>query len=438
MKISIFGLGYVGAVSAGCLTRDGHDVVGCDIDRTKLELIQSGKTPIIEEGMAELMAGAAASGRLTVTDNPRDALLATDLAFICVGTPSQRGGGQDLTAVRRLTEQLGDTLRDADHRPVIVMRSTVLPGTTEGVVLPILEERSGKKAGEGFDLGFQPEFLREGSSIKDYDHPPYTVVGCSTLRTEAAIREVYGHLPCELVTTSVKTAEMLKMCCNTFHALKITFANEVGRISQAVGVDSHAVMELVCMDKHLNISPAYLKPGFAFGGSCLPKDVRALLGLARTQTVHTPMLDGILPSNGIHIEHAVEAVLQSGKRKVGMLGLSFKSGTDDLRESPLVTMAERFIGKGLQLEIYDPEVNLARLFGANRRYIEESIPHISSLMRSSADQVIDGCDVLVVALKHPALVAEIQSRTRPGQLLLDLVNLPDRERLRADYCGVCW
>lgn len=438
MKVSIFGLGYVGAVSAGCLVRDGHQVWGCDIDQTKLDLLASGQTPIIEEGMQALIADAASSGRLHVTTQAAEALGATEISLICVGTPSLKTGGQDLTAVKRLAEQLGDALRSKDTFHVFVVRSTVLPGTVEGIVKPILEARSGKKAGKGFGLAFQPEFLREGTSIKDYDNPPFTVVGVLDSGAEQALRNLFGHLPCEFVVTTIESAEMLKMCCNTFHALKITFANEVGRVCQSLGVDSHMVMDLLVKDRQLNISPAYLKPGFAFGGSCLPKDVRALLNVARTNDVEIPMLAGILPSNQIHIEQAVDWVLGTGKRSIGMIGLAFKSGTDDLRESPLVTMVERFIGKGMELKIFDPEVNISRLVGANRRYIEETIPHIGALMHKDAQEVVQGSQVLIVGLRNKAVLEVLHSHLRDDHLVLDLVNLPQRDQLRGEYRGVCW
>ncbi len=438
MKISIFGMGYVGAVSAGCLVRDGHYVTGCDIDQGKLDLMKAGKSPIIEEGMQELIKDIATSGRLSVTTVAKEAVDATDISLICVGTPSKKGGSQDLTAIRRLSEQLGAALKTKDSYHVFVVRSTVLPGTVRTVVTPLLEEHSGKKAGTGFGVCFQPEFLREGSSIKDYDNPPYTVIGTEDPKPAAVLKELFGHLPCEFVTTGLEAAEMLKMCCNTFHALKITFANEVGRVSQALNVDSQEVMKLICMDKQLNISPAYLKPGFAFGGSCLPKDVRALNNLATVNDVQIPMLQGLMPSNRIHIEHAIEIVLQSKKRKVGMIGLSFKSGTDDLRESPLVNLAEAFIGKGLDLAIYDPEVSIARLVGANKRYIEESIPHISNLMQTSAPDVIQEAEVLVIGLGDKDLLETVRKLARPDQIILDLVNIPKRDELKGEYHGVCW
>jgi GDP-mannose 6-dehydrogenase len=438
MRISILGLGYVGAVSAGCLARDGHEVIGCDIDPDKLTLIREGRTPIIEAGMAELMADVARSGRLSVTDDATDAVQRSDLSFICVGTPSLPNGGQDLTAVRRLAQQIGAGIRAKAGRHLLVVRSTVLPGTVDEEIRPLIEEHSGKKVGEGFGLGFQPEFLREGSSIKDYDNPPFTVVGVDGERSAEILRDLFGHLPCEFISTSIGTAEMLKYCCNSFHALKITFANEIGRICQALGVDSHPVMELVCRDRQLNISPAYLKPGFAFGGSCLPKDLRALLHAAKRRDVETPMLSGVLPSNTIHVDHAIDMVLHSNRRSVGMIGLSFKSGTDDLRESPLVAMAERFIGKGLDLKIHDPEVNVARLVGANRRYIEDSIPHLSSLMRPTCDEVVRESEAVVVGLNGPTLLESLYRHSRDDQLVLDLVRIPERDRVRGTVHGVCW
>ncbi|HKU17113.1 MAG TPA: nucleotide sugar dehydrogenase, partial [Steroidobacteraceae bacterium] len=320
----------------------------------------------------------------------------------------------------------------------IVIRSTVEPGTVEGKIEPILERVSGKKSGVDFGLCFQPEFLREGTSIHDYDHPPLTLVGASDAHGVAMVRGIFGHLPCEFVHTSIRTAEMLKYACNVFHALKVTFANEIGRICQATEVDPHEVMQLLCMDRQLNISPAYLRPGFAFGGSCLPKDLKALVYLAKSADVEVPMLGSIMASNAAHIEHAIEQVLASGRRRVGMIGLSFKAGTDDLRESPLVVMAERFIGKGLQLSIYDPRVNVARLIGANRRFIEESIPHIASVMTGDLAQLVRDADVLVVASRSPDVLAALQAHTRPEQLLLDVVKLPDRDAHRANYRGVCW
>ncbi len=437
-RISIFGLGYVGAVSLACLARDGHRMMGVDIDPSKLALLRGGQAPIVETGIQELTRQVMEEGAVVVTDSVRDAILSTELSFVCVGTPARNNGNQDLGAITRIAEQIGAVLPEKKTRHVIVIRSTVKPGTIDDVIKPALEAASGLKAGRDFSLCFQPEFLREGTSIHDYDHPPMTVVGVEDDHAVQMLQSVFGHLPCEFIRTDVRTAEMLKYACNAFHALKVTFANEIGRVSQAAGVDPHEVMRLLCMDRQLNISPAYLRPGFAFGGSCLPKDLKALLYLAKTTDVNLPMLGSLLPSNTAHIEHAIEQVLNTGKRSIGMIGLSFKSGTDDLRESPLVIMAERFIGKGLQLCIYDPAVNIARLIGANRRYIEESIPHIASLMTSELEQLVSNADVLVVGMKTPEVLDVLARCARPDQQIFDIVGLPDRETYRAQYQGVCW
>ena len=437
MKISIFGLGYVGAVSMACLARDGHDVVGVDLDPSKLELIRRGRSPIVEEGIQELTANVVASGRVHVTDDVGEAVHATCVSFICVGTPSSPNGSQDLSAVRRVAEQIGEALQSKREYHTIVMRSTIQPGSMEQVVKAGIESTSGKKANVEFGLCFQPEFLREGTSIKDYDNPPFTVIGCEDDRAAAVLREVFGHLPCEFLTTSIGVAEMLKYACNAFHAVKITFANEIGRLSQSVGVDARQVMDLVCKDTRLNISPAYMKPGFAFGGSCLPKDLRALTYVGKLNDVTTPMLGNVMGSNRAHIDHALDLVMNSGRRKVGMIGLSFKAGTDDLRESPLVTVAERLIGKGYDLRIYDPEVNLSRLLGANKRYIEHSIPHIGSLMSDDCVAVIDHAEVLIVGLASGDLPALIRQHARPDQLLVDFIGLPP-PRAPAEYKGMCW
>ncbi len=438
MNISIFGLGYVGAVSLACLARDGHKVIGVDIDPSKLELIKSGQSPIIEEGMPELVAKVAASGNIEVTTDTASAVKNSEISFVCVGTPSQSNGSQNLSAIERISEQLGEALKGKKQFHTIVIRSTVVPGTVEKLIGPTIEKFSGKKNGQDFGLCFQPEFLREGSSIKDYDNPPLTVIGGGDERSIRSLRDLFGHLSADFVTTSVKSAEMLKTCCNVFHALKITFANEIGRLCQGLEVDSREVMDLICRDHQLNISKAYLKPGFAFGGSCLPKDTRALLYLAKHKDVSLPMLAGLMPSNELHVEHAIDVVLNSGKKSVGMIGLSFKSGTDDLRESPLVTMAERFIGKGLDLKIFDPEVNVARLLGANRRYIEESIPHISSLMKETCREVIEQSDVIVVGLNDKELMNRLYEYATDNHLILDLVDVPNPEKLSGNYVGVCW
>ena len=438
MNISIFGLGYVGAVSLACLARDGHTVVGVDVDPAKLELIRAGKTPVVEEGMVELMAAVAATGRARVTADVAQAVLDTELSLICVGTPSAPNGSQDQAAMLRLAHDLGRAMRAKCGGHVFVFRSTLVPGTVEEVLQPIIERESGRKAGTDFHVCFQPEFLREGSSIRDYDKPPFTIVGAGSEAAVAPLRALFGHLPCEFHVTSIRAAETVKYCCNNFHALKITFANETARLCEALGVDAFEVMGLVCRDRQLNISPTYLKPGFAFGGSCLPKDLRATMYMSRMRDVELPMHAGIIQSNRAHLDHAIAKVLGSGCRRVAMLGLSFKTGTDDLRESPLVALAEHLIGKGLQLQVYDPEVHLSRLLGANRRYIEQHLPHIGSLMHADIGRVIGESELVVVGLHDRRVLEGLRTHLRDEHTVIDLVNIPERAALRGRYVGLCW
>jgi GDP-mannose 6-dehydrogenase len=438
MRISIFGLGYVGAVSLACLARDGHSVIGVDVDPAKLELIRSGTTPVVEEGMVELMAHVVASGRVSVTADVHRAVMESELSLVCVGTPSAANGSQDQSAVLRLARDVGAAIADKIEPHVLVFRSTLVPGTVEDVIKPIVEAAAGKREGSGFHLCFQPEFLREGSSIRDYDKPPFTIVGASHADPAAKLRDLFGHLSCKFLETSVRAAEMMKYCCNNFHALKITFANESARLCEALGDDPFEVMELVCQDTQLNISPAYLKPGFAFGGSCLPKDLRATAYLAKTRDVELPMHAALLASNRLHIERAVAKVLATGRRKVGLLGLSFKAGTDDLRESPLVAVAEQLLGKGMQLEIYDPDVQLSRLLGANRRFIETQLPHIGDLLREDVASVIRDGEVLVVGAASAHIVESLARHARPDHVVLDLVRLPNPPALAARVEGLCW
>ena len=438
MKISIFGLGYVGAVSLACLARDGHQVIGVDIDPVKLTLIREGRTPVVEEGMVELMARATGSGRVAVTSDVRSAVLESELSLICVGTPSASNGSQDQAAIVRLCRALGRAIREKDLPHVFVFRSTLTPASVETVLRPILEQESGKRDGEGFYTCFQPEFLREGTSIRDYDHPPFTVVGADTDPPVQALRQLFGHLPCEFHATSIRAAEMIKYCCNNFHALKITFANESARLCEALQVNPFEVMDLVCKDRQLNISAAYLRPGFAFGGSCLPKDLRATMHMSRMHDVELPMLGSIAGSNKKHLERAIDKVLASGKRRVGMIGLSFKTGTDDLRESPMVSLAEHFIGKGLDLLVYDPDVSLSRLLGANSRFIEEHIPHIGAHLRPTVESVVADSDLLVVGLDSAAVLEALALHVRADQIVLDLVHIPERFALRGSVMGLCW
>jgi GDP-mannose 6-dehydrogenase len=438
MKIGIFGLGYVGAVSLACLARDGHDVIGVDVDAAKLELISSGKTPVVEEGMVELMQQLATAGRICVTSDVAEAVRDTHISLISVGTPSASNGSQDQSAVLNLAREIGMAMRNNTSRHVFVFRSTLVPGTVEDTLRPIIEEESGKKEGIEFHVCFQPEFLREGTSIRDYDNPPFTIVGANAEPPVDMLRELFGHLPCAFHVTSIRAAEMVKYCCNNFHALKISFANETARLCEALQIDPFEVMDLLCKDKQLNISPAYLKPRFAFGGSCLPKDLRATIHLAKIRDVDVPLHAAIMQSNNLHIEHAINKVLESGKRRVGMIGLSFKAGTDDLRESPLVLMAERFIGKGLALRIYDPDVHLSRLLGANRRFIERHIPHIGSLIGDDIKSVVADSELLVVGMANARIAQELGNYVREDQLVVDLVNLSGRSSLQGKVVGLCW
>jgi GDP-mannose 6-dehydrogenase len=438
MNISIFGLGYVGAVSLACLARDGHTVIGVDIDRTKLELITAGKTPVVEQGMVELMQRVAASGSVRVTTDVEQAMMDSEVSLVCVGTPSAANGSQDHGAILQLAEAMGHALAHKSAPHIVVFRSTLVPGTVEDVLRPIVERHSGKRDGVDFHLCFQPEFLREGSSIRDYDKPPFTIVGANHALPAERLRALFGHLPCKFIETSVRSAEMMKYCCNNFHALKITFANETARLCDALGVDPFEVMDLVCQDTQLNISKAYLRPGFAFGGSCLPKDLRATSYLAKQHDVQIPMLGSVLASNQAHLTLAFDKIMASGMRRVGFLGLSFKPGTDDLRESPLVTLAEQLIGKGLQLAIYDPEVHLSQLLGANRRFIEQHLPHIGQLVRPDVAGVISDSDVLVVALNSPDVVDALARLVRPSQRVLDVVGLSGRIGVAVTVEGLCW
>jgi len=438
MRISIFGLGYVGAVSLACLARDGHSVIGVDVDQAKLDLIAAGKTPVVEEGMVDLMRNVVASGRVRVSRDTREAVEASDLSLVCVGTPSAPNGSQNQSAMLRLAEDLGTVLKDKTAPHVIVLRSTLVPGTVEDVLRPIIEKHSGKRDGVDFHICFQPEFLREGSSIKDYDKPPFTIVGASHEAAAAKLRELFGHLPCEFYMTSIRAAETVKYCCNNFHTLKITFANETARLCEAMNVDPFEVMDLVCKDRQLNISPAYLKPGFAFGGSCLPKDLRATLYFAKTHDVELPMHGALLASNRNHVEHAITKVLATGKRRVGIIGLSFKTGTDDLRESPMVALAEHLIGKGLSLLVYDPEVHLSRLLGANKRFIEQHVPHLGSLIRADMKAVVAESDVLIVGLADRKAFAELRGLVRKDQTVIDLAHIEDAREWPCTVEGLCW
>jgi len=438
MKVSVFGLGYVGCVSAAAFASDGHDVIGVDVMPEKVAAVNEGRSPIVEPGLDDLLKQGVADGRLRATSCTEDAVRNTDLSLICVGTPSRKNGSLDLTYLVRVCEQIGEVLRDKDAYHVVVVRSTVLPGTTHGHVIPALEKASGKTYGEGFGVAVNPEFLREGSAIKDFRQPPLTLVGHNHAADAAPTKALYQNLDAPLFSASIRVAEMIKYTSNAWHAVKVVFANEIGNLCKRVGVDSHEVMDIFCQDTKLNLSPYYLKPGFAFGGSCLPKDVRALQYRAKEVDLEMPMLNSVLESNRMQVEYAIERIVETGKKKVGLLGFSFKAGTDDLRESPMVILAEALLGKGYQLCIYDKNVSLARLVGANKKYINEQIPHLSQHLCDSIDDAIERSEVVVIGNGSPEF-SEAVTRCRPDQTVIDLVRIPlDFSRVVAQYDGICW
>lgn len=436
--VSVFGLGYVGCVTAACLADRGHQIVGVDVSSAKVELLGSGRATIVEEGIAELVERAHRSGRLRATTSVSDAVGATDISLVCVGTPSQPNGNLDLSYVERVCAQIGEALKDKGGRHTVVIRSTVFPGTTSTLARPALERASGKVAGKDFGLSMNPEFLREGSSIRDFSQPPFTIIGASDEATGRAVAALYEGIDAPLHVVDIGVAEMLKYACNAFHGLKVGFANEIGNICKALDVDSHEVMRLFVQDTKLNVSKAYLMPGFAFGGSCLPKDLRAITYRARQLDVPTPILSGTLESNDAQIEHAFDMVLARKNRRIGVLGLAFKEGTDDLRESPMVTLVERLIGKGMTVLIYDREVSQANLIGSNKEYIEREIPHVWSLFRSTIDEVLDQSETIIIG-NGSAEFRSIAPRLRDGQVVIDLVRaFGSRRSDGRSYEGICW
>ncbi len=437
-NISIFGLGYVGAVSAATLADNGHRVIGVDVNPTKVEMINAGRSPIIEAGLPELMQKGVEAGQICATVDGRTAVFDTDLSIICVGTPSHPNGSLNLGYVQRVCRQIGAALADKTAYHVVIARSTMLPGSTEDLVIPILEAASGKQAGRDFGVCFNPEFLREGSSINDFYDPPFTVIGSDDERAAAAASDLYTMIDAPLLTVPIKVAEMVKYACNAFHALKVTFANEIGNICKQQNIDSHQVMDIFCQDTKLNISPYYLKPGFAFGGSCLPKDLRALLYHARQLDQEPPVLHSVLRSNRQQIDKAYQLIRRTRQKRVGVLGFSFKAGTDDLRESPMVELVERLIGKGYNLRVYDRNVSLANLQGANRAYIEKEIPHIASLMCDSIEEVLADCDVVVIGNGAPEF-RQALDQVQPEQIVIDLIRIGENtDRLNGQYNGICW
>jgi GDP-mannose 6-dehydrogenase len=437
LRISIFGLGYVGTVSAGCLADDGHEVVGVDPLPTKVDLINRGRSPIIETDIGEIIAATSQAGRLRATSDPGQGIRETELSFVCVGTPSQANGNLDLRYIRRICEQIGEALKSKNARHTVVIRSTILPGTMHKMVIPTLEEFSGKKAGVDFGVCNNPEFLREGSAVKDFRQPPKTVIGELDQASGDILATLYKKLEAPLIRTNLEIAEMVKYVDNSWHALKIGFANEIGTLGKSLGVDAHEVMNIFCQDRKLNISTAYLSPGFAFGGSCLPKDLRALSYQAKMHDLQLPILTSILASNEMQIARGVQLITEKGHTRVGILGFSFKAGTDDLRESPLIEVIERLIGKGYDLRIYDKNVNIASLVGANRDFILNHIPHISKLMVGDVGAVLSHAQTVVIGNKDPDFTG-VPDRLRQGQFLIDFVRVIEGGSKNGNYDGICW
>ena len=437
MKISIFGMGYVGTVSAGCLAQNGHEVIGVDPVRTKVDLINAGRSPIIEVEIGEIVAEAVRSGRLRATDNQDEAINQTELSFVCVGTPSQANGNLDLTYIRRVCELIGKALKNKPARHTVVIRSTILPGTMHQIVIPTLEECSGKKAGADFGVCNNPEFLREGSAVKDFNSPPKTVIGEFDHASGELLAALYAKLDAPFIRTDLETSEMIKYVDNSWHALKIGFANEIGNLCKAFSIDAHEVMKIFCQDKKLNISSAYLTPGFAFGGSCLPKDLRALAYKAKMHDLQLPIMNAVLPSNELQVAKGLRLITENGHRRIGVLGFSFKAGTDDLRESPMIEVIEHLIGKGYDLRIFDRNVNLASLVGANRDFILNRIPHISRLMVDGIDAVLDHAQTVVIGNKDPEFQGVLE-RLHEGQRMVDFVRITNRRSENGKYDGICW
>ncbi|MEO9946949.1 UDP-glucose/GDP-mannose dehydrogenase family protein [Paraglaciecola sp.] len=437
MKISIFGLGYVGAVSAACLAKEGHSVIGVDPNATKISLINQGKTPIIEKDLEDLMTAAVEKNLLRATSDVADAIASSSVSLICVGTPSQLNGSLDLKYVRNVCEEIGEALSKKTTYHVVVVRSTMLPGTMENVVIPTLEAASGKKIGVDFGVCINPEFLRESTAVYDYFNPPKTVIGETDVKSGDIMVELFGHFDAPLIRVDVSTAEMVKYTDNVWHAVKVSFANEIGNICKGVNIDSHTVMNIFCQDTKLNISPYYMKPGFAFGGSCLPKDVRALQYKAKSLDLDLPLIGSLLDTNNNQIAHGYDLVTKQGNRKISILGFSFKAGTDDLRESPIVELIEKLIGKGYDLKLYDNSVNIAKLTGANKDYILNAIPHISNLMVDSMEEAVTHGETIVIGNKS-AEFKDILDKITEKQVVVDLVRIVDSKSEEGKYDGICW
>jgi len=428
-------MGYVGCVSAACLADTGHQVLGIDLDGDKVDLINSGQSPIMEPGLDEILVRVVGSGALRAASQAKGL---SDLSLVCVGTPSNENGSLDLRQVVRVCEDIGRLLKDSTVYHVVNIRSTVVPGTVEGTLIPRIEEISGKKAGRDFGVCMNPEFLRESTAIADFYKPPFTVIGSVDKRAGETAARLYEGIEAPLEAVSIKVAEMIKYSCNCFHALKVSFANEIGNLCKAFDIDSWQVMDIFCKDTKLNLSPYYLRPGFAFGGSCLPKDLRAIVHLARQRDIEVPILGAVLASNQLQVDRAYAMIKRTGKTKVGVLGLSFKAGSDDLRESPTVALIERLIGKGYNVAIYDDDVSLAELRGKNRQFIERTLPHISSLMKPSLSEVVEGSELLALCKKNQQFESAV-TKADGKLLVVDLIRIfRNGKATPRTYEGICW
>ncbi|MBB3017783.1 GDP-mannose 6-dehydrogenase [Microvirga lupini] len=436
MQISVFGIGYVGAVSSACLANDGHHVIAVDPNPQKVGPLNEGISPIVEPGLGELIQSGIHNRRLMATSDVREAVNGTDISFVCVGTPSRSNGSLDTSYVSAVAEQIGAAIREKNSFHSVVMRSTILPGTMESIVLPALERASGRQAGVGFGVAYYPEFLRESTAISDYYDPGAIIFGRHDQATVDRLVEIHKIFKVEPRIVSIRTAEAVKYTNNAWHALKISFANEIGNICKEAGIDGHAVMDVLCADNRLNISKAYLKPGFAFGGSCLPKDLRALRFAARKLDVPTPILDATMDANEEQLRRAYSMVAATGKRRIGIIGLSFKPETDDLRESPLVELAERLYGRGYDIRIYDPNIQVSKLTGANLQFVKAHLPHLASLLTADVNEVIDHADAFVLGNREEA--KRLLSIVQDDRPLIDLVRI-DQTRCSGDfYQGICW
>ena len=437
MKISILGLGYVGTVCGACLAKEGHTILGVDVDASKVAAINSGLAPVVEPELNSLIQKAAESKRFNATISAEEAVRNSEMSLVCVGTPSLADGSPDFTYLERVCKEIGLALRTKSTSHVVVLRSTMLPGTTEDRLIPILEKHSGKRAGQEFGVCYNPEFLREGSSVHDFYRPPRIVIGENDERCGDFLLQLYEAVKAPVIRTSIRAAEMVKYADNAFHALKITFANEVGNLCKKMEVDSYEVMSMFCQDIKLNLAPTYLKPGFAFGGSCLPKDLRALAYHARKFDIESPLLNAILESNRAQLQLGIRKILGLGRKRLGFLGMAFKPDTDDLRESPLVELIEALLGKGYSVLIYDRNVSLTRLAGANKRFIDEHIPHLSSLLVDRIEDVVEKAQVVVVGHNSPEFIPALQ-RMRQDQMIIDLAGIGKLDGLAASYDGICW